>query len=251
MIVNQTVFRTALLDPDRARPDGLCDGAGRQAGRRFDVYRNNVAVSLTEALETAFPVLLKLLGETNFRIMASIFLRKHPPASPLMMFYGAEMPGFLSDFEPTSRIGYLPDVARLELALRESYHAADTDGIDPNVLQSIPTERLMASHIGLAPSLRLLRSQWPIHAIWKFNAVPGAPKPTMEAQDVVVLRHGFDPEPHQLHAGGGAFIEALSYDLSLAEAIDQASAASTDFELTEILALLISTGSIISIGDKP
>ena len=67
MSVTQTEFRSAILDPDVARPAGLVDGQGRAAGRRFDVYRNNVAVSLSEALETAFPVIAKLVGATISR----------------------------------------------------------------------------------------------------------------------------------------------------------------------------------------
>ena len=91
-----------------------------------------------------------------------------------MMFYGTDMPGFLARFEPTSRIGYLPDVARLELALRESYHAADAAPVDPAILQATPAETLMASRVGLAPSLRLLRSRWPVLAALQAGDTFGA-----------------------------------------------------------------------------
>ena len=60
-----TEFSVALLDPTQPVPEGLFDGDERPAGRRFDVYRNNVVVSLGEAILTGFPILTKLLGEAN------------------------------------------------------------------------------------------------------------------------------------------------------------------------------------------
>lgn len=249
MSVNQTNFRTALLDPSAELPPGLTDGMGRPAGRRFDVYRNNVAVSLADALETAFPVLVKLLGQQNFRTLAGVFLRKHPPSSPLMMFYGSEMPEFLEGFEPTSTIGYLPDIARIELALRESYHSADSEAVDPRKLQEVLPEQLMASVIGLAPSVRLIRSKWPIHAIWRYNTETETPKPTMAAEDIAVFRTDFDPAPHLLPPGGGAFVDRLLRRQTLGEAFDAATAASDAFDLSAMLAILLGAGAVISIGD--
>ena len=242
MIVDQTAFRRALLDASAPRPEGLSDGAGAPAGRRFDVYRNNVAVSLTEALETAFPVVAKLVGAANFKLLAGAFLRQHPPSSPLMMFYGAEMPDFLAGFGPTADTRYLPDVARLELALRESYHAADASPVAADVLAAMPPETLVGARLRLAPSARLIRSDWPIHAIWRFNTEPGSPKPQMAAEDVLILRPDFDPLPHPLPPGGGAVVARLMDGATLGEAIENEAV-----DLAALLALLIGQGAITEV----
>ncbi len=245
MIVDQTTFRAALLNPEAERPTGLSDGNGQPAGRRFDVYRNNVTVSLSEALESAFPVIRKLVGAENFKVLARAFLHRHPPTSPLMMFYGAEMPGFLRDFEPTGKTGYLPDVARLELLIRESYHAADAEVADPNRLQELSPDALMETPITLAPSIRLLRSPWPVFSIWRFNMENGAPKPEMKVEDVLVARPDLDPAPYLLPPGGGAFVEALLAGKTFGAAID---AATEDFDLSATLGLLIETNAMTRIG---
>ncbi len=192
MNVSQTTFHDALLDANKSVPDGLLDAQANAAGRRFSVYRNNVAVSLTEAMHQAFPVIAKLLGSQNMDGLAGIFLRQHPPTSPLMMFYGDEFPAFLEGMEQLSHLGYLPDVARLELALQRAYHAADCQPIDPDAL-NVPPEDLMRAKLTLAPAATVLRSEWPVHAIWLFNTEDGAPKPEAGAQDVLITRPEYDP----------------------------------------------------------
>lgn len=250
MTVGQTQFVEALLTPDRDVPMGLSDPQGRRAGKRFDIYRNNVAVSLTEALETAFPVIAKLLGERTFKQLSGIFLRAHPPSSPLMMFYGEALPAFLEGFEPLAHLGYLPDVARLELALRQSYHAADEDAADASVLQSLPAERLMATAFTLAPAVKVLRSPWPIHALWQYNMTEGAPKPQMKAEAVLITRPEYDPDLTLLGKGDAAFVLALQKGSSLGAAFEAAQAADPEFDLTQALGHLLG-GQAITALDTP
>lgn len=243
----QTDFRAALLDASVAPPDGLLDGFGGAAGRRFSVYRNNVAVSLTDALETSFPVLFKLLGEQNFKALAGIYLRAHPPSSPLMMQYGASLPEFLTQFEPLRSIPYLSDVARLENAIRESYHAGDTTPIDPARLNGIDPETLTQSRVLLAPSLRLIRSEWPLFDIWRFNSVDGAPKPQPIAQSVLVTRAEYDPEPYPLTHAEVETLSALMQGHTLSRAVTAGEAEDTEFDISALLGRLVSQNAIIDL----
>lgn len=245
MTVGQTRFRHALLDPAAAVPEGLAGPGGRPAGRRFAVYRNNVAVALTEALETAFPVVRKIVGEAFFKAMAGVFLRAHPPEDPRLARYGAALPGFLETFAPVAHLGYLPDVARLENALRAAYHAADAAPVGPGAIP--PGADLMSARVTLAPAVAVIRSRWPLFGIWRTNTAADAPAPGRTAEDVLVTRPGYDPRVDPLPPGGAAFVAALAGGATLAEATgDMADPGPT-------LSLLLAGGAITAIrfGEAP
>ena len=71
MTVSQLDFRTAMLDAAVDVPDGLIDANGNPAGQRFSVYRNNVAVSLTEALiELMAPDRAATLAHNGWRVVS-------------------------------------------------------------------------------------------------------------------------------------------------------------------------------------
>ncbi|WP_171098254.1 DNA-binding domain-containing protein [Ruegeria sp. HKCCD7255] len=246
MSVSQSSFRSALLDATQPVPQGLLDAQAQPAGRRFSVYRNNVAVSLTEAMHQAFPVITKLLGTQNMDGLAGIFLRQHPPTSPLMMFYGEEFPSFLAGMQQLSHLGYLPDVARLELALRRSYHAADAQPIPAEAL-AIDPEDLMRAKLGLAPSLEVLISDWPVHAIWAFNTQPDAPKPQAGGQDILITRLDYDPQPHVLPPGGADWINRLQDGQTIGQAYEATAAETSEFDLGTTLALLLQGEAITSV----
>ena len=244
-------FLPALVDPDLPVPAGLQDVKGRPAGRRFNVYRNNVTVSLMEALEQGFPAVAKLLGPQNFANVARIFVRENPPQSQLMMHYGAAFPTFLAKLPAVAHLGYLADVARLELAMRRAYHAADSTPLDPAVLGALSPDTLAATAFHLAPSVQTLASTWPVHAIWTYTMVQGSPKPQAAPQDVLVMRPDFDPEPHALATGGAAFITSLMNGHSLGAAHDHAVSANLQFDPTETLGLLIAGEAIAALRLEP
>lgn len=245
MTVSQTQFRTAMLDATAPVPEGLNNPQGDSAGKRFDVYRNNVAVGLTEALENAFPVIRKLVGDEFFKAMSGIYLRNHPPSSPLMMYYGDAMPGFLKGFEPVRHLAYLPDMARLELALRQSYHEEDATGVDAAELGALDADKFMQARMTFAPAVKLLSSKFPVHGIWTANTKGGSSKIEKRHEDILITRRGYDPVAHFVERDSARCIAALMEGQSLAAAM---ALGGETLDLGATLALFFSEAAIISIN---
>lgn len=246
--MSQSIFAQALLDPEAALPVGLTDPEGRPAPRRFSVYRNTVTSGLIRVLEAAFPVIRKLVGDEFFAAMALVFVRAHPPRTRLMMLYGAQFPGFLAAFPPVSHLGYLADVARLEQAIRESYHAADAPALPAEAFATLTDAQMMNAKLRLAPSLGLIRSPWPIHMIWRANSEAGPPPaPVRGAEDVLILREAFDPAVHLLPPGGGAFMTGLLAGQSLAATL---APLGRRFDLPAMLGLLIQGRAIVGMENE-
>jgi len=103
----QAAFAIALLDAQQPLPTGLQGPDGQPSARRFAVYRNNVVVGLVETLKAAYPAILRLVGEEFFVAMARMYVRAEPPASPIMLDYGAGFPRFIGQFEPATALPYL------------------------------------------------------------------------------------------------------------------------------------------------
>ena len=129
-MTQQANFVAALLDPERACPSDLYSGDGAPVQARFAIYRNNLMVSLIDALADTFPVAQALVGETFFRAMAREFVRAHLPTSRVMAYYGIEFSAFVETFPPAASLPYLADICRLEMSRVLAYHAEDADAIN-------------------------------------------------------------------------------------------------------------------------
>src|SRR5215469_13567661 len=123
------LFAAALADPATPPPSVTQGRLGVPDARRFSVYRNNVAVGLIGALEARYPVTRRIAGTARFEEIARAYIRAHKPRSPVMIAYGADFPDFVGAFtaeaRPETDPPHLADVARLENAWVEAYHAAD------------------------------------------------------------------------------------------------------------------------------
>jgi len=245
----QDALRAALLDPGRAVPAGLTDGRGGPAGRRFDVYRNNVVAALAGGLATAFPAVAAVLGRERFRALAVAHVRAHPPRTALMMRLGGDLPAFLDRHAPADA-PWLGDLARLEIAVRESYHAADAAPCDAAALGALPEGRLERTRLRLAPATGLVAASAPVVAL-RAAALAGAPLPAGGAEVALVTRPGFDPRIDALDPAGGAFVAALAGGAPLGRAAEAAARRDAGFDPTAALSALLAGHAIIALEEDP
>lgn len=246
-------FAAAVLDVRAAVPDGLAGPPGASAARRFAVYRNNVLVGLIEALRARFPVTERLVGAEFFRAMAREYAQAHPPRSPLMMRYGEGFPRFIACFEPAQAVPYLADVACLEAARTEAYHAADAPPLDAAELAAFDPADLTRARLALHPAVRVLRSAHPVASIWEAHQAAGeiqAPR-HRDAEEVLVVRPHTAVLLQRLPAGGERFAAALRNGADVATAAEAAQAAHPQFDAGAALIQLVTAGAVTALHARP
>lgn len=244
----QDEFADALLSAATPVPSSLKGASVRRADRRFAVYRNNVAASLIDALGACFPVVKRLVGDEFFRAMAHAFVLREPPLSPLLIHYGESFPGFIEDFEAAEPLPYLADVARLEYARGRAYHAADAEPLPRAAFVSLPAGRISAARVTLHPSVSIIASSFPLLSIWEVNQEATVrPVPHWEPEAVLVARPFLEVETRRPLPGTDAFLLALQAGATIAEAVERGGEATSDFDPSDALAVLIGANLAVAI----
>lgn len=206
-------------------------------GRRAQIYRNHLRISLNEALGATFPVTAKLVGPDYFAAATRRFIEAHPPMQPVLAEYGAEFPSFVETLPHAP--AYLGDVARLEWAMNLAFHAPEATALAAAALAAQPPEDLrLQPH----PASRLLVSDYPVHRIWQANR-PGAAAETVDLNEggvaLLIWRRGGGVLFRALDAASHRFIAALFAGASLRRAAGLTLDSDPLFDLAASLAQLL------------
>ncbi|MCP3441623.1 DNA-binding domain-containing protein [Bradyrhizobium sp. CCGUVB14] len=243
-------FAPALLDPTQAAPKTVTGPNGKAADKRFAVYRNNVTVSLIEALAAIYPATQRITGPDFFRAMARLHVRSSPPTSPLLFDYGRDFPDFIASYEYAQTIPWLADVARIERAWLDAYHARDAAPLSSARLAAIAPERLAETVFVPHHAMRIVRSAFSAVTIFAANR-DGASTQRIDAstpEDALITRPDFDVAVRLLPPGGAVFAACLASGQRLGEAAGVALDAHADFDLATNIAGLIAAGAFTSIA---
>ncbi|MBI3094081.1 MAG: putative DNA-binding domain-containing protein [Rhodocyclales bacterium] len=249
----QSVFAGALLAPEAICPPGLRTWNGSDPGPRFAVYRNNVMVSLIDALADSHPVTRQLVGEEFFAAMARLFVLAQPPRSPVLALYGEGFADFIEAFPPAAGLPYLAEVARLEMLRVRAWHAADAAPMAQQELMRLlaDTEGLPAARFLLHPALGLLRSRHAVVSLWAAHqtgdvAAALAQVAVEDAENALVLRVGLEVDIVRIADAAAIFIMNLQQGVAFGAAAGQALAVEPEFDLAATLGLLIRGGALCS-----
>lgn len=242
-------FIDALKHPDRAAPDALAKSKGQPSNRRFDVYRNNVVVGMIEGLRATFPAVERLVGEKFFSATSRAYLDYEPPTSPLLFRYGKTFGDFLDSFPPAASVPYLGDVARLEWARLEAYHAADQVPLAIEALGKLPEDKVGQATFTFHPSFSLIRSRWPVVSLWAASTDRGSSDDVemTRPEEAVVIRPKMEVDTRLLPAGGFSLMNALKDGATLEQAASMVAKTTEKFDLVPHLQGLFEIGAVVTI----
>lgn len=136
------------------------------------IYRNNLRATAAQALTITFPTVEALMGEELMGLAAEKLLATAPPHQGDWAQWGSELANILEDVSALDDYPFIPDCARLDYLchqlVREADHALEADSL--GLLESEDPDNI---RVELAPSLHLMRSEFPIAGIRSAHKLAG------------------------------------------------------------------------------
>lgn len=238
-------------DSDKLAP--AITGGKLSSARRLDVYRHNVFANLRGALRDIFPVAERIVGEAFFQHAADQFIRETPSTSGDLHQFGRQWPAFLATYPHAQELPYLADVASLEWAWHECFHAADAAALDISRLAAIDATDHGALIFKLHPGVRLVFSEYPVLQIWCVNQPDYVGEMGVDWEkrgEYLLVRRAIDAdgaigvEIESLPSDAWHFLGALQDRLALETAASAALAVNENFDLQRFLIASVQSGVI-------
>ncbi len=149
------------LERETALPAGGLGGiiAGDErlsALARVEIYANMYFYRILDALKEDFPATLAVIGADNFHNLITDYIAAHPPTHYSINEAGRSLAGFVREHPLGRAHPFLADLAALEWAVIESFHARDASALDADAMRQIAPERWPALRLATHPAVRLL-----------------------------------------------------------------------------------------------
>ncbi len=222
----QKRFKDTMLDHPKALDDPAADFAALfnegdiPLPARLKVYRNNIIGSLTDVMIASHPLLEKLVGHEFLEMMARSFILENPPTHGCLNMYGGGFDTFIENFELAKALPYLPDMARLEIAMNEAYYAKEDDPLKAEELASTTPEKLQ---LKLRQNIRLVSSKYPVHDIRDF-CIEDDPEKTMNVDTggvkLMVYRPQLETKIVRLENDEYHMLSALKEKMTMDDAVE-------------------------------
>jgi len=168
------VLQEAFLDDvtgRRPRTDAQREAAFRRPPRgsvaaRWHVYACGFFARVEDAMGLEYAAIRRILGTGAFADLIARYLDVFPPRSWDLARVGERLPGFLELDRLSNELPFLSDLATLELAISRAFVAADAQPLLWAELSARGAEEIVSLRLALLPGAAVLRSAWPLHALW-------------------------------------------------------------------------------------
>ena len=241
-------FAEAIFLTDRPIPATIRDASCTASTSRFGVYRNNVIFGLINALAARYPVTRKLLWPDTFAQIARMYIATEPPRSPILLAYGDGFPQFLRQLGEGASADYIADIAEIESARTNAYHAADASPVGRDAFTALGPDELPNARLKLHPSVSLLKSRFPVVSLWEANCrARDSVIRLWQPETALVARPRLEVVVWRLGSGAYEFFTAIEDGCTVSSALSRTLEVAPDFDLAESISILIASEVVVGI----
>ena len=148
-------------DPVSAHAEALIRGDSRlSASERVTIYANAYFYRLLDCLDEEFPATSAVVGANNVVAIVRDYLRAWPPTEPSIFYVGRNLSAFLRDHPLVTRWPFISELARLERAMLDVFHAADAFTLSDEAMRAIPSYQWPAIRLKIHPAVQILHNEW-------------------------------------------------------------------------------------------
>ncbi len=196
------------------------------AEERVDIYANMYFYRILEVLQEDFPAILAMLGGDRFHNLITGYLIEYPPAHFSLSQAGAHLADFVGSHPLRGEFPFLADLARMERALIDVFHAADAAPMDAQQMRAIAPQEWPALVLALHPANLILALQWKVAPILQaVERDEQLPEPERADLSMLVWRNRNHVYYRAIDAAERDQLAALSRGITFAEMCEMIAAA--------------------------
>jgi len=160
------------------------------AEERVDIYANMYFYRILDVLKEDSPATLAVLGAERFHNLVTGYLIEYPPAHFSISYAGNHLADFVRDHPMNEEFPFLADLARLERALIDAFHAMDAVPLDAEQMRAVAPEDWASLNLKLNPANQILELRWDVGSILKSVEQGESPShPSRDAMTMLVWRN--------------------------------------------------------------
>ena len=201
-----------------------------RVARGLAAYRANAHALAHRALAAACPTVEAMVGADQLPGLARAFWQAHPPDCGDIAEWGQALPDWLATQPALADWPWLPDAARLDLAIHHGERAEDADFDAPSLAllgEHDPAELLLH----WLPGSTLVRSAYPVVALYRAHqgvaaettadglAAARSRLAAGQGEHALVWRRGWRCQVLALSEADAGFVQTLLAGCSLGEAL--------------------------------
>ena len=127
---------------------------------RIDIYANAYFHRLLDCLNEEFPATLAVMGPDNFAALGRDYLVQYPPSQPSIVHAGRYLATFLRNHRLARQWPFIAELARLERAILDVFHARDVPALGVEALRKIPSQQWPELKLRTHPAVEIVQGEW-------------------------------------------------------------------------------------------